>query len=275
MVGARRRSRRAWRSRRRRRRSSCCPRRSSACGDRLVVARIGGRGHALADGAGRRALPSRASRPRQPSPRCSTRRSSRAPAGLLEPFRGAGTYLDRGIEPASHAHPWHYYLGLLTYSASGGLRWSEGLVLVLAVVGAIGGAGARRTSRVPARVLGALPHRLRRHRRRRSSRRFRTRRPGTCCRSTPCAFVARGRRVSRRSSRRRRRARCARVAGSGPRAGIGAPGMAGLARVGDLRRRSAQSVRLRPDRARRRPDGGAHPRVSPRSTPTARACRCR
>ena len=59
-----------------------------------------------------------------------------APAGILEPFRGAGTYLDRGIDPASHVHPWHYYLGLLTYSSSGGLTWSEGLVLVLAVVGA-------------------------------------------------------------------------------------------------------------------------------------------
>jgi hypothetical protein len=61
----------------------------------------------------------------------------REPAGLLEPFRGARTYLDRGIAPASHAHPWHYYLGLLTYTSSGGLRWSEGLVIVLAIVGAL------------------------------------------------------------------------------------------------------------------------------------------
>ena len=60
-----------------------------------------------------------------------------APGGILEPFRGAGTYLDRGIDPADHAQPWHYYLGLLAYSSSGGLRWSEGLVLVLAVVGAM------------------------------------------------------------------------------------------------------------------------------------------
>ena len=37
--------------------------------------------------------------------------------------------------------------------------------------------------------------------------------------------------------------------------------MAGLARVGDLRRRSAESVRLRADRARRRPHGGANPRA--------------
>ncbi len=60
-----------------------------------------------------------------------------APAAMLEPFRAAGTYLDRGIDPSSHIQPWHYYLQLLTYSASGGLRWSEGLVLALAVVGTI------------------------------------------------------------------------------------------------------------------------------------------
>jgi predicted membrane-bound mannosyltransferase len=60
-----------------------------------------------------------------------------APAGVLEPFRAAGTYLDRGLAPADHAHPWHYYLGLLAYSASGGLRWSEGLVLLLAGAGAV------------------------------------------------------------------------------------------------------------------------------------------
>lgn len=59
-----------------------------------------------------------------------------APGGMLEPFRGAGAYLSRGIDPVSHAHPWHYYLRLLTYTSSGGLTWSEGLVVVLAIVGA-------------------------------------------------------------------------------------------------------------------------------------------
>ena len=62
-----------------------------------------------------------------------------APAGLLEPFKGAPTYVTRGIEAVSHAHPWYYYLRLLAYSSSGGVRWSEGLVLVLAVVGAASG----------------------------------------------------------------------------------------------------------------------------------------
>jgi uncharacterized protein (TIGR03663 family) len=60
-----------------------------------------------------------------------------APGAMLEPLRGAGTYLARGLDPASHAQPWYYYLRLLTYTASGGLRWSEGLVLALAALGAV------------------------------------------------------------------------------------------------------------------------------------------
>jgi uncharacterized protein (TIGR03663 family) len=58
------------------------------------------------------------------------------PAGLLEPVRALATYLDRGLDANGHAHPWHYYFSLLTYSSSGGLRWSEGLVLALALAGA-------------------------------------------------------------------------------------------------------------------------------------------
>lgn len=62
-----------------------------------------------------------------------------APSAILEPFRGAGTYVARGIDPAAHAHPWHYYVRLLAYTSSGGVTWSEGLVLMLAVVGAAAG----------------------------------------------------------------------------------------------------------------------------------------
>ena len=59
------------------------------------------------------------------------------PAGVLGPFRAAGTYLDRGVDPGTHAHPWYYYFGLLTYFSLGGLRWTEGPVLLLAAVGAV------------------------------------------------------------------------------------------------------------------------------------------
>ena len=61
----------------------------------------------------------------------------RFPAGLIQPFLGAGIYLGRGMDPARHAHPWYYYLSLLTYSSSGGLRWSEALVVVLAIAGTV------------------------------------------------------------------------------------------------------------------------------------------
>ena len=76
------------------------------------------------------------------------------PRGMLEPFAGVGTYLDRGVAPANHAHPWHFYLGLLAYSSSGGLAWSEGLVLVLATVG-MGAAWLRPDRARPARTFHA------------------------------------------------------------------------------------------------------------------------
>jgi uncharacterized protein (TIGR03663 family) len=59
------------------------------------------------------------------------------PGGMLEPFRAAATYGQRGIDPAGHVHAWHYYLRLLTWSSSGGLVWTEALVLVLAAAGAV------------------------------------------------------------------------------------------------------------------------------------------
>ncbi len=59
------------------------------------------------------------------------------PGSALGPLLAAGTYLERAVDPASHVQPWHYYLGLLAWSSSGGLTWSEGVVLVLAAVGAL------------------------------------------------------------------------------------------------------------------------------------------
>jgi uncharacterized protein (TIGR03663 family) len=59
------------------------------------------------------------------------------PGGVLEPLRGATTYFQRGVDPGSHTHAWHYYLALLAWSSSGGLLWTEALVLVLAAAGAL------------------------------------------------------------------------------------------------------------------------------------------
>ncbi len=86
------------------------------------------------------------------------------PSSVLEPLRGARAYIDRGMAPASHAQPWHYYIGLLTFTSSGGLTWSEGLVVVLAIVGALTAwTLPRATSRGwPERGTDQPPPRLRR-----------------------------------------------------------------------------------------------------------------
>jgi len=70
----------------------------------------------------------------------------RDPAGVLGPFHAAGTYVERGVDPATHVSPWHYYLGLLGWSSSGGLTWTEGLILALALAGAIAATRSPRAS---------------------------------------------------------------------------------------------------------------------------------
>ena len=60
------------------------------------------------------------------------------PGAMLEPFRAGAIYFQRGVAPVDHVQSWHYYLGLLTWSSSGGLAWTELLVLGLAAVGAAG-----------------------------------------------------------------------------------------------------------------------------------------
>jgi uncharacterized protein (TIGR03663 family) len=58
------------------------------------------------------------------------------PGDILGPLRAAPTYLDRGVDPPDHVHPWHFYLGILAWSSSGGLTWTEAPILVLAAIGA-------------------------------------------------------------------------------------------------------------------------------------------
>ena len=57
------------------------------------------------------------------------------PAGFLESIRAFSVYVERGVGAGPHAQPWDYYLRLLVWSSSGGLVWTEGLILVLALVG--------------------------------------------------------------------------------------------------------------------------------------------
>jgi len=67
-------------------------------------------------------------------------------AGSVESVRAFGIYLARGIDPGAHAEPWHYYFRLLAWSTTGGLVWTEALVLVLALAGAIVAYRRRRVS---------------------------------------------------------------------------------------------------------------------------------
>ena len=64
----------------------------------------------------------------------------RHPLGLVESIRAFGTYLGRGVGAGPHTQPFDYYLRLLSYSSSGGLVWSEGLVIVLALAGLVAAA---------------------------------------------------------------------------------------------------------------------------------------
>jgi uncharacterized protein (TIGR03663 family) len=59
----------------------------------------------------------------------------RHPAGVLDAFRAFSVYLPRGLEGGAHVQPWFYYLQTLAWSSSGGLAWSEALVLALATLG--------------------------------------------------------------------------------------------------------------------------------------------
>jgi len=60
----------------------------------------------------------------------------RHPAGPIESVRAFATYFQRGVDPAGHVHPAAYYLQILGWTASGGLVWTEALILGLALVGA-------------------------------------------------------------------------------------------------------------------------------------------
>jgi uncharacterized protein (TIGR03663 family) len=67
----------------------------------------------------------------------------RYPGGLLESVRAFGIYVGRGIGMGPHVQPFDYYIRLLSYSSSGGLIWSEGAVIVLAVVGLVAAGRSR------------------------------------------------------------------------------------------------------------------------------------
>jgi uncharacterized protein (TIGR03663 family) len=59
-------------------------------------------------------------------------------AGLLDSFRSFATYFSRAGNNQLHIHTWYYYLKLLIYNkASMGPAWTEGFIVILAMVGLI------------------------------------------------------------------------------------------------------------------------------------------
>jgi uncharacterized protein (TIGR03663 family) len=46
-------------------------------------------------------------------------------------------YAGRGIEAGIHDHPWYFYLRILAFTRSGSRVWTEALILILALLGAI------------------------------------------------------------------------------------------------------------------------------------------
>ncbi len=60
------------------------------------------------------------------------------PDGIVDSVRTYTTYINRAGNNTLHIHPWYYYLKMLIYSRYGdGPRWTEALIVLLAVVGFI------------------------------------------------------------------------------------------------------------------------------------------
>lgn len=58
------------------------------------------------------------------------------PAGILDSVRTYTTYLSRGGGNSIHVHPWYYYLkNLVFFKYGSGPVWTEGLIVLLALVG--------------------------------------------------------------------------------------------------------------------------------------------
>jgi uncharacterized protein (TIGR03663 family) len=58
------------------------------------------------------------------------------PRGILDSVRAYTIYFDRAGNNTLHIHPWYYYLKMLVYYRyDKGPAWTEGLILILAVIG--------------------------------------------------------------------------------------------------------------------------------------------
>jgi uncharacterized protein (TIGR03663 family) len=61
----------------------------------------------------------------------------RNPRGIVDSLAAFKDYATRGTEAGLHSHPWFYYLKTLAWTRTEGVVWTEGLILGLALVGAV------------------------------------------------------------------------------------------------------------------------------------------
>jgi uncharacterized protein (TIGR03663 family) len=61
------------------------------------------------------------------------------PSDMFEPVRAFRIYFERAIDPGVHRQPWSFYLRILAFTRSGGLIWTEGIILGLALAGVAAG----------------------------------------------------------------------------------------------------------------------------------------
>jgi hypothetical protein len=62
----------------------------------------------------------------------------RHPRGIVDSVTAFTTYLARAGGDSWHVHPWHYYVGLLSFAgAGGGPIWTEAVILALALAGVV------------------------------------------------------------------------------------------------------------------------------------------
>jgi uncharacterized protein (TIGR03663 family) len=79
------------------------------------------------------------------------------PEGIVDAVRAYGLYLDRARSASWHFHSWSYYLKLLIrFPSSGTPFWTEGLILVLAVIGGAAGWVAKGVPGTDSRALRFL-----------------------------------------------------------------------------------------------------------------------
>jgi uncharacterized protein (TIGR03663 family) len=77
------------------------------------------------------------------------------PEGIVDAVRAYGFYLDRA-GTSWHVQPWSYYLRLLIFPSNAAPYWTEGLILILAVVGGAAGWVAKGVPGADARALRFL-----------------------------------------------------------------------------------------------------------------------